>query len=68
MKSDRGNDGDPLRPEPGPGRSQSCRPLGVTVADTWSWLQGSAESPDDERASEIGITREREQEIIASVI
>lgn len=45
----------------------SCRPLAETVADTWSWLQGSSEALDDERASEIGITSERERQILASV-
>jgi 2'-hydroxyisoflavone reductase len=45
----------------------SCRPLAATVADTWSWLQGGGESGDGERASEIGISREREQQILASV-
>jgi 2'-hydroxyisoflavone reductase len=45
----------------------SCRPLAETVADTWSWLQGSGDALDDERASEIGITRERERQILASV-
>jgi nucleoside-diphosphate-sugar epimerase len=45
----------------------SCRPLAVTVADTWSWLQESDAGLDDERASEIGISPEREREILASV-
>jgi len=44
----------------------SCRPLAATVADTWSWLQASGEALDDERASEIGIARERERQILAS--
>jgi nucleoside-diphosphate-sugar epimerase len=45
----------------------SCRPLAATVADTWSWMQNDATRPDDERASEIGISREREQQILARV-
>jgi 2'-hydroxyisoflavone reductase len=45
----------------------SCRPLAATVADTWSWLRDSTESLDDERADEIGISRERERQILASV-
>jgi 2'-hydroxyisoflavone reductase len=45
----------------------SCRPLAATVADTWAWMCDRGEDSDDERASEIGITREREQEILASV-
>lgn len=45
----------------------SCRPLAATVDDTWSWMQAAAMRPDDERASEIGISREREQQILARV-
>jgi 2'-hydroxyisoflavone reductase len=45
----------------------SCRPLAVTVADAWSWLQGGGEVLDGERVSEIGISREREQQVLASV-
>jgi hypothetical protein len=45
----------------------SCRPLAVTVRETWSWMQDTAAGPDDERASEIGISREREQQILARV-
>jgi nucleoside-diphosphate-sugar epimerase len=44
----------------------SCRTLAETVADTWSWLQEGRTALDVERASEIGITREREQRILAS--
>ena len=36
-------------------------------ADTWPWMQDAAAQPDDERASEIGISREREQQILAYV-
>jgi nucleoside-diphosphate-sugar epimerase len=45
----------------------SCRPLAATVDDTWSWMQATAVRPDDERASEIGISRERERQILARV-
>ena len=45
----------------------SCRPLAATVADTWSWMQGARAPGDDERAGEIGISREREQAILADV-
>jgi 2'-hydroxyisoflavone reductase len=45
----------------------SSRPLDVTVADTWSWLQGSTGIPDQERAGGIGISRERERQILASM-
>ena len=45
----------------------SCRPLAVTVDDTWSWMRATAVTPDDERASEIGISRERERQILARV-
>jgi len=50
------------------GQGLSCRPLAATVADTWSWMQNSGEDAlDDERAGEIGIRREREEQILASV-
>jgi nucleoside-diphosphate-sugar epimerase len=45
----------------------SCRPLAVTVADTWSWFQHSGEALGDERAAEIGMTRERERQILSLV-
>jgi nucleoside-diphosphate-sugar epimerase len=45
----------------------SCRSLAATVSETWSWMQDAALRPDDERASEIGISREREQQILARV-
>jgi nucleoside-diphosphate-sugar epimerase len=46
----------------------SCRPLAATVADTWSWVLDDGAALGDERASEIGISREREQQILASVV
>jgi len=45
----------------------TCQQLAGTVADTWSWLQDTNGDLDDERASEVGISREREQRILASV-
>ncbi len=45
----------------------SCRPLAATVRETWSWMQETTARPDDERANEIGISREREQQILARV-
>jgi ribonucleotide monophosphatase NagD (HAD superfamily) len=45
----------------------SCRPMAATVADTWSWLQDSGGELDDERAGEIGMSRERERQILASI-
>ena len=45
-------------------RGLSCRPLAATVADTWQWMQDGGYLYD-ERAGEIGISREREQQILA---
>jgi 2'-hydroxyisoflavone reductase len=45
----------------------TCRPLADTVADTWSWLQQAAQTADDPRAAEIGISPDREQRILARV-
>jgi nucleoside-diphosphate-sugar epimerase len=42
----------------------SCRPLAATVADTWSWMLDCTVELGDERASEIGMSREREQQIL----
>jgi 2'-hydroxyisoflavone reductase len=44
-----------------------CRPLAATVRQTWAWMQSGLAPGDDERAGEIGISREREQRILASV-
>jgi nucleoside-diphosphate-sugar epimerase len=43
-----------------------CRSLAQTVADTWAWWSEGRTELDQERASEIGISREREQQILAS--
>ncbi len=48
-------------------RGLSCRPLKATVADTWSWMQDQDTGLDDVRAGEIGISREREQQILEYV-
>jgi nucleoside-diphosphate-sugar epimerase len=45
----------------------SCRPLASTVADTWAWMQSAGGPGGDERAAEIGISSEREQQILADV-
>jgi len=37
------------------------------VADTWSWMQDTAVRAGGERATEIGISLEREQQILARV-
>jgi nucleoside-diphosphate-sugar epimerase len=49
------------------GLGLSCRPLSVTAADTWSWMQCTEAPTDGERASEIGISSEREQQILARI-
>ena len=43
----------------------SARRLAATVADTWSWMQKADVLSEDERAGEIGISRQREEEILA---
>jgi nucleoside-diphosphate-sugar epimerase len=43
-----------------------ARRLAATVADTWSWMQKADVLSDDERAGEIGISRQREEEILAA--
>ena len=48
-------------------RGLSCRPLKATVADTWSWMQDGGAGLDDERAGEIAISPEREQQILEYV-
>ena len=44
-----------------------CRPLAETVSATWAWMQGDRSGADDERASEIGMSRDREERILACV-
>jgi nucleoside-diphosphate-sugar epimerase len=48
-------------------RGLSCRPLRATVADTWAWMQDGDVGLDDARAGEIGISRERERQILEYV-
>lgn len=43
-----------------------CRPLAETVADTWAWMQAGV-TVGDERSAEIGLSREREQQVLAAV-
>ncbi|MDP9843226.1 NAD-dependent epimerase/dehydratase family protein [Streptosporangium lutulentum] len=43
----------------------TCRPLEETVADTYAWLRGGA-VVSSERSAELGITREREAELLAA--
>jgi 2'-hydroxyisoflavone reductase len=45
----------------------ACRPLSTTVFDTWSWMQNNQIRPEDERAREIGLSREQERCIFASI-
>jgi len=45
----------------------ACRPLAATAADTWSWMRKAAAEFGDERAAELGLSREREQQILARV-
>jgi 2'-hydroxyisoflavone reductase len=42
------------------------RPLAETVADTWKWLQSGGGGVEHERASELGITPQREAEVLAA--
>jgi hypothetical protein len=41
-----------------------CRPLCETVQDTWSWMRASTPRTTDERATEIGLSRAKEQDIL----
>lgn len=45
----------------------SCRPLEATVRDTWEWMLAGGVASDIARSGEIGITRERENQILADV-
>ena len=45
----------------------SCRPLAATVAGTWSWMQDTEAQAEDERAREIGMSPERERQILECV-
>ncbi|WP_449061497.1 NAD-dependent epimerase/dehydratase family protein [Planomonospora algeriensis] len=43
----------------------TCRPLAATVADTWEWVRGGI-ALEGERFAELGISREREAEILTA--
>jgi nucleoside-diphosphate-sugar epimerase len=45
----------------------SCRRLAETVADTWAWLRQTGQAGTHERATEIGLSPERERQILAAV-
>jgi hypothetical protein len=45
----------------------TCRPLVETVASTWNWLSMADTTLLNERSAEIGISRQRESEILAVV-
>jgi 2'-hydroxyisoflavone reductase len=45
----------------------TCRPLAATAADTWTWMREAAAEFGDERAAELGLSREREQQILTRV-
>ena len=42
----------------------SCRPLEETVTDTWAWIQSGASVDGRDRAQEIGMSRDREAEVL----
>ncbi len=42
------------------------RPLALTVRDTWRWLVESGEVSNHDRAAEIGISREKEAQVLAA--
>jgi 2'-hydroxyisoflavone reductase len=46
------------------GAGLTCRPLCETVQDTWSWMQTSTALAADERATEIGLSTAKEQDIL----
>jgi 2'-hydroxyisoflavone reductase len=48
-------------------RGLSCRPLAATVADTWSWMLTADPAAADERAFELGLSFEKERQILAHV-
>jgi 2'-hydroxyisoflavone reductase len=45
-----------------------CRPLDETVRDTWAWMTShDDQSPAHERAGEIGLDTDKEQQLLAAV-
>jgi 2'-hydroxyisoflavone reductase len=53
--------------EPARAVGLSCRPLAETVTDTWSWMLATGSQASDARAAEIGMSRARERQILASL-
>jgi nucleoside-diphosphate-sugar epimerase len=47
-------------------RGLTTRSLDVTVRDTWAWMQKETFGADHERATELGLTPEREQAFLRS--
>ncbi|TDD17860.1 NAD-dependent epimerase/dehydratase family protein [Nonomuraea diastatica] len=45
-----------------------CRPLSETVRDTWEWIRTTREVANNERSNEIGISTEREREILSLLV
>ncbi|MFG2064177.1 NAD-dependent epimerase/dehydratase family protein [Micromonospora sp. NPDC048871] len=43
-----------------------CRPLSLTVRDTWRWMVESGEAGNHDQAAEIGIGREKEEQVLAA--
>ena len=43
------------------------RPLVETVADTWRWMQSGGTVDGRDRASEVGLTGEREQQLLHAI-
>jgi len=44
-----------------------CRPIADTVLDTWEWMSSSGAASDNERASEIGLSRKRERFVLEAI-
>lgn len=44
----------------------TCRPITDTVEDTWTWLTTDGRAVDSHRASELGITPEKEERLLAA--
>lgn len=49
------------------GSGLTCRPLLETVATTWQWLCASDQASINERSAEIGLSRQRESDILTSL-
>jgi nucleoside-diphosphate-sugar epimerase len=45
----------------------TCRPVAETAADTWSWIQSGDAGAADIRAVEIGLSRERETQVLTAL-